>query len=104
MAMVGRQLAVVGEPALVPLGVANPGAQAAQAGTSEAKLARDPAARTAAGEAMRWITSEHGRGKATKSVVEGTCRIGGRGVDRPPRPHPATAPPRCAASEFVWGA
>jgi hypothetical protein len=95
----GLQLAVVGEPALVPLGVAIPGAQA---GTSEAKPARDPA-RTAAEEAMRWMTSEHRRGKAMKSVVEGTCSIGGRGIDLPPRQHPATAPPRCATSEFFWG-
>ena len=52
---------------------------------------------------MRSITCElfHvglGREKATKTVMEGTCRIGGRGLDLPPLPHPATAPPRCAAS------
>jgi hypothetical protein len=27
-------------------------------------------------------------------------QIEGRGEDRPPHPHPATAPPRCATSEF----
>jgi hypothetical protein len=44
---------------------------------------------------------ELGREKMTKTVVEGTCRIGGRGLGLPPLPYPATAPPRCAASEFV---
>jgi hypothetical protein len=101
--MAGRQLAVAGKPALIPLGVV---ALGAQAGTSEAGPARGPAARTAAEKVMHSITYalyhvELGREKAMKTVVEGTCRIGGRGLDLPPLPHPATSPPRCAASEFV---
>jgi hypothetical protein len=93
-----RQLAVAGKPALVPLGVAAPGAQTAWAGP-----ARNPVARAAAEEMMRSVTCalfhvRIGREKTTKTVMEGTCRIGGRGLDHPPLPHLATAPPRCAAS------
>jgi hypothetical protein len=55
-AKAGRRLVVAGKPALIPLGVATPGAPAAPAawaGTSEARQARSPTARTAAKEALR---------------------------------------------------
>jgi hypothetical protein len=67
------------------------------------KPARDPAARTAANVAMTWMTSGLERVKATETLVEGSCKIGGRGVNLPPLPHPATAPPRYASSELFWG-
>jgi hypothetical protein len=73
-AMAGWLAAVVEGPVQLPLEVATPGTQAAQAGTPEEKLARVPAARTATGEARRWITCESGRGKAAKSVVKRMCR------------------------------
>jgi hypothetical protein len=102
-AMAGRLAAVVDGPAWLPLEVATPGTQAAQAGTPEEKPACVPAARAATGEARRWMTCESGREKAAKSVVDRSCRIEGRG-DHPPHPHPATAPPRCAAFESFWEA
>jgi hypothetical protein len=52
-AKAGRRLVVAGKPALIPLGVATPGAPAAWAGTSDAKPARSPSARTAAKETRR---------------------------------------------------
>jgi hypothetical protein len=76
-AMAGQQQAVVGKPVLIPLGVAIPGAQAVYAGTSEAKPARDPAARMAVNVAMQWMMSGLERVKATETLVEGSCRIGG---------------------------
>ncbi len=57
-ALAGRQLAVAvaRKPALVPLGETALGAPAAWADTSEAKPARGPAARSAAVEAIRWMS------------------------------------------------
>jgi hypothetical protein len=45
-AMSSRQAAMTDRPAQLPLGVATPGPQAAQAGTPEAKPAHFPAAET----------------------------------------------------------
>jgi hypothetical protein len=53
VAMAGRLAAVVEWPARLPLEVATPGTQAAQAGTPEEKPARVSAAQAATGEARR---------------------------------------------------
>jgi hypothetical protein len=52
---------------------------------------------------MHWITSGLERVKATETVVEGTCRIGGERSRSSSPSAPPTAPPRYASSEFFLG-
>jgi hypothetical protein len=101
-AMADHLAAMADRPVQLPLGVATLGTRAAQAGMPEVKPAHVPAALAATEETRRLMTCESGVAKTAKSVVEGLCRIEGRGGDHPPHPLPATTPPHCATSGFFW--